>query len=249
MKEYKEFFFSNLKKMFVDFKDPEKRKKQIPNYLTFSRALAPIFIIPSILTGNLALATIFTGCFAATDALDGHYARKYNATSKFGKELDPIVDKIFAGSIIIPLTIINPVFLVTLIGEASIAAVGIKTKKDGCPTNASIIGKIKTVALSTLIASAYGTMAFGWNPAIVTGLLATTTVLQGAAVIDYYKKYKTDMKNKEMIDTIEFDVDKEIEKDKQKEYEKEICKTLDQPHDLLKDVEEIDKPLIKEKKD
>ena len=91
-KKYKE----DIKNCFKDLKDKDKRIKQIPNLLTASRLLAPLFIVPAAFSGNIPLAILFTCLFEATDALDGFAARKLNAVSEFGKDLDPIVDKIFA---------------------------------------------------------------------------------------------------------------------------------------------------------
>ena len=96
------------KKCIKELKNKETRKKQIPNLLTASRLLSPIFIIPTALSGNIMKTFMFTTLFAATDALDGHFARKYNSTSEFGRELDPLTDKIFALSLLIPLLTFNP---------------------------------------------------------------------------------------------------------------------------------------------
>ena len=91
-KKYKEDALNCLR----DLKDPKKRIKQIPNLLTASRAIGPFFIVPTALMGNLPAAALLTVLFAATDGLDGFFARKLDATSDFGRELDPIVDKFFA---------------------------------------------------------------------------------------------------------------------------------------------------------
>ena len=81
MKEYCQYFFKNIKKMFSDIKDKNARKKQIANYLTFSRLLAPFIIIPVVLNNNFYLALILTSLFALTDTLDGYFARKYKIYS------------------------------------------------------------------------------------------------------------------------------------------------------------------------
>ena len=85
-------FVSEGKNCINEFKNKETRHKQIPNAFTASRLFAPLFIIPSALSCNLILTALFAGGFAFTDACDGYYARKYNAQSEFGRELDPITD-------------------------------------------------------------------------------------------------------------------------------------------------------------
>ena len=118
-KKYKE----DIKNCFKDLKDKDKRIKQIPNLLTASRLLAPLFIVPAAFSGNIPLAILFTCLFELTDALDGFAARKLNAVSEFGKDLDPIVDKIFAAGLMIPLIIKFPAVTACIFNEALIPAI------------------------------------------------------------------------------------------------------------------------------
>ena len=39
---------------------------------------------------------------------DGYFAKKFDAASEFGRKLDPITDKVFALSLLIPLAVSNP---------------------------------------------------------------------------------------------------------------------------------------------
>ena len=76
--------------------------KLIPNILTFARfALTIVFLImilysPSTENNSLFLDIAFVVFVAAglTDIVDGHIARKLNVTSKFGRMLDPLADKV-----------------------------------------------------------------------------------------------------------------------------------------------------------
>ena len=65
--------------------------------LTFTRiALIPVFVIAFYLPvswASFASALIFS-IAAATDWLDGYYARKLNQSSAFGAFLDPVADKL-----------------------------------------------------------------------------------------------------------------------------------------------------------
>src|SRR5690242_8453692 len=73
---------------------------KLPNALTILRiALVPVFAIAFVLPGTAARLIAFAVFCAAgiSDALDGFAARKLNASSDFGRMLDPIADKILVG--------------------------------------------------------------------------------------------------------------------------------------------------------
>jgi cardiolipin synthase len=73
----------------------------LPNLLTLSRIAAiPALVAlawPRLPATDLAAAVVF-GLAAATDWLDGHLARSRGETSRFGRMLDPIADKLLVGS-------------------------------------------------------------------------------------------------------------------------------------------------------
>ncbi|MCU0916546.1 MAG: CDP-alcohol phosphatidyltransferase family protein [Planctomycetes bacterium] len=74
----------------------------MPNILTFMRLgltlvfLAMLLHWPNVTTGPWFLDVAFVLFVIAglTDVVDGHIARRWNATSKFGRMIDPLVDKI-----------------------------------------------------------------------------------------------------------------------------------------------------------
>ena len=76
--------------------------KQIPNILTFSRLVLTIVFLVMILyvpyVTNLSMfldiAFIIFVISGLTDIFDGIAARRLNVTSKFGRMLDPFVDKV-----------------------------------------------------------------------------------------------------------------------------------------------------------
>jgi CDP-diacylglycerol--glycerol-3-phosphate 3-phosphatidyltransferase len=76
--------------------------KQVPNILTFGRLVLTILFLgmllysPCALNRTLLLDTAFTIFVIAglTDIADGPIARKLNVTSKFGRMLDPLADKV-----------------------------------------------------------------------------------------------------------------------------------------------------------
>jgi len=76
--------------------------KLLPNILTLMRlGLSVIFLImilysPQVENLSLFLDVAFVLFIVAalTDVVDGHVARRFNATSKFGRMIDPLVDKV-----------------------------------------------------------------------------------------------------------------------------------------------------------
>jgi CDP-diacylglycerol---glycerol-3-phosphate 3-phosphatidyltransferase len=73
------------------------RKRFVPNILTIFRVLiTPACLYFILSTGNYfnLIAMILFLIASLTDAVDGWYARKYDATTEFGKFLDPLADKI-----------------------------------------------------------------------------------------------------------------------------------------------------------
>lgn len=189
---------ADIKECFNDLKHKETRKKQIPNLLTASRMFAPLFIVPAALSGNFLLATLLTAGFSATDGLDGYFARKYNAISEFGKDLDPFCDKIFAGGLILPLIYFYPLLTINLGLEAIISRINYTSKVNGNVPRTNIIGKIKTCALSVMLIAGYVSHTYVIPEYIIPTLLATTAGLQVATASLYYKTYKkSESKKKE----------------------------------------------------
>ena len=78
--------------------------KLLPNFLTLFRifmipALVIVYLIPGPLGHWLAVLIFYLA--AITDYLDGWFARKLEATSEFGRMLDPIADKLMVVAVII----------------------------------------------------------------------------------------------------------------------------------------------------
>ena len=76
--------------------------KLLPNILTLMRLvlsfifLAMILYAPQVENRTLFLDVAFVLFVVAglTDVVDGHVARRFNATSRFGRMIDPLVDKV-----------------------------------------------------------------------------------------------------------------------------------------------------------
>lgn len=80
-----------------------------PNKLTMARILLiPVFVLFFYLEGimplwNIAAMVVFI-IAGITDIWDGHYARKHNLVTDFGKLMDPMADKLLTNTAFILLT-------------------------------------------------------------------------------------------------------------------------------------------------
>lgn len=80
-------------------------KRQVPNALTMSRVVMAAALVALLATGpdlhgrtgvqpTILLAALLFVLAAATDALDGYLARKWQVVSVFGRVMDPFADKL-----------------------------------------------------------------------------------------------------------------------------------------------------------
>ena len=158
-KDFKEFI-NGFKTMFTDLKTKGRRHKQIPNLITLSRLMLSCFIPPLVLSGGIVPAGIVALVALGTDFVDGTVARKLNAISEFGKNLDPVCDKLSAAILLTPLMIkASPLITLSLCAnlglEAGISLVNLNSKAKGNMPRTTILGKIKTASLSALLVSSY----------------------------------------------------------------------------------------------
>ena len=150
-----------VKEFWHEFKEQAKSikkngiKKQIPNILTFSRALAPLVVVPTILIGRIDIAICELILFEITDYLDGRLARKFNCVSDFGVKLDAVCDTLFALGIMIPAIIKYPVLLINLLLELCISYINMLSELKNNNPKSNAIGKIKTAFLSITLVLAY----------------------------------------------------------------------------------------------
>ena len=197
-----------------EFKNPQTRKKQIPNLFTASRLFAPFFIIPTALSGNLPLTAIFVTTFALTDAADGYFARKYNATSEFGRKLDALTDKLFAASLLIPLTITNPILLTVFTMEGVISGVNVYSQLADNTPKTEYIGKIKTAALFSTIGLNYISLVTNIPNLALNIMTGSTVVLQlltAAKYLDVLSVKEHEKGLNESKTKIELDIPTELE--------------------------------------
>ena len=121
----------------------------LPNKLTMLRMLMiPVFIV-ILMTGHYYISAIVFILASATDALDGHIARKYNLVTNFGKIMDPLADKLFVISALICMVQLGDVagWMVIVILAREFTVTGLRTvaAAQGIVIAAGWSGKFKTV--------------------------------------------------------------------------------------------------------
>ncbi len=193
------------------------KKENVPNFLCYLRiAAAPfvmaLLVISALFTGGgyvtfTVLSGVVFGAAMITDALDGHYARKYGLISDKGKILDPLADKVLilgamfafmlreliVGALglwfIIPLSII-------VAREVTVSLLRKYTAKKGAVIGASIWGKVKTCVQSVAVAISYFAALFNLNTVIfaVICLAGAVTLI---SLFPYLKMYLTKLKELE----------------------------------------------------
>ncbi|WP_175576462.1 CDP-diacylglycerol--glycerol-3-phosphate 3-phosphatidyltransferase [Alkalihalobacterium alkalinitrilicum] len=183
----------------------------VPNQITISRiCLIPIFMIFLIVPmdfGNLSIlgthipvshfiAAIVFIIAAATDWLDGYYARKYKLVTNLGKFLDPLADKLLITAALISLVELQmaPAWMVIVILSREFAVTGVRlvAAADGSVIAASPLGKIKTVfqiiAISALMLHNFPFAPLDFPFGMLMLWIATLlTIISG---IDYFMKNK-----------------------------------------------------------
>ncbi len=198
LKEQWEKYKQQFKEAIADLKTKGRRKYQIPNILTSMRLLAPFFILPAAFTGNVPLVFVFVGTFSVTDLLDGFIARKFHLTSDLGRDLDAFCDKIFAGTLLLGSSFMNPTLLFNFGLEALIAGTNTKAKLEGMDVRSLLIGKVKTFFLFPLIGLGFVSKELPIEMVVQSGVVATA-LLQIVTFHSYQRKYKEYKEEKERI--------------------------------------------------
>lgn len=185
--------------------------KQIPNILTLSRLVLTVVVLVMILyapyvenqSSFLDIAFVLFVISGLTDIADGIAARRLNVASKFGRMLDPLVDKILVCGAFICFAIIDEPKLFSLSGpllalihwlvagiliarEAYVTILRHIAEAKGINFAATISGKLKmftqTFAIGTvLIKMAHvPTATWGyWFTTITFIVMIVTTVFSG----------------------------------------------------------------------
>jgi CDP-diacylglycerol--serine O-phosphatidyltransferase len=72
-------------------------KKQIPNLFTLLNLLSGVLAVIMAATDNLIVAAFFVFLGIFFDFFDGFFARKFNVSGEFGKQLDSLADMVTSG--------------------------------------------------------------------------------------------------------------------------------------------------------
>ena len=156
----------------------------IPNQLTMGRIIMiPIFIVVYMLGYNYWAAAIFIVA-AATDALDGHLARKWNLISNFGKIMDPLADKLLVMAALVCMVEIGTVagwMVIVILGrEFLISGFRAVAAAQGIVIAAGTTGKIKTILQMVAIPLL---LLENWPFALFTSIPVDQIILWAAVVM------------------------------------------------------------------
>ncbi len=172
----------------------------LPNKLTILRILLiPMFIV-LLMNGYYYSAGILFIIASATDAMDGHIARKYNLITNFGKIMDPLADKLLVTSAMICLVELGAVagwmVIVILAREFIITGLRAVAAGEGIIIAAGKSGKIKTVlqmvSLSVILLR-------DWPFSIFTDLPIGNYLLWIAVIATIYSGIEYILQNKQIF--------------------------------------------------
>jgi CDP-diacylglycerol--glycerol-3-phosphate 3-phosphatidyltransferase len=148
-------------------------------------------------------ALVLFSCAVVTDMLDGYYARRYNAVTKWGAFLDPVADKFLVLSAFVAFWVkgLVPLWMVVLIviRDVVVTALRLRLVAQNVSLRTSSIAKYKTglqfvaiylLFVYTMVAS--GDKSSEWLHRVsylVTGVLYGMLVLTYYSGIDYVYRY------------------------------------------------------------
>ncbi len=165
----------------------------IPNSITLARIFSVPLIVWLILREEMFIAFVLFVLGGLSDALDGLIAKQFNLTTRLGKYLDPLADKILLVAIYITLGIKQdiPSWLVILVVSRDLLIVGGIIFSYLMGTRITIhpvrISKINTFCQIFLAALILGAAAFklelGLLQIVSVYMVAITTILSGYSYV------------------------------------------------------------------
>lgn len=184
--------------------------KLLPNILTFMRlCLTVVFLLMILYSPGIGHRSLFLdGAFVLfvvaglTDIVDGIVARRFNATSKFGRMVDPLVDKVLVCGTFIVLALIGEpklfglprialalihwfIVAVLVLREAYVTVLRHMAEAKGVNFAATVSGKLKMLTQSfaigtVLIKMAHVKAAWGdWFTAATFAVMVVITAVSG----------------------------------------------------------------------
>jgi len=178
-----------------------------PNKLTILRIImAPVFLFFLLckLPFNYFFALVIFAAASATDAIDGHLARKHNLVTNFGKFLDPLADKILVFSALIAfidMGLASSVAIVIMMArEFLVTSLRLVASDNGTVIAASKLGKLKTaMTMASIVIILCLLSVSQFVPFITYGLLTavSNTLIWLSAVITLLSGAEYLIKNRE----------------------------------------------------
>jgi CDP-diacylglycerol--glycerol-3-phosphate 3-phosphatidyltransferase len=162
----------------------------LPNALTMLRILAVPVVVVALLgetpNGDVIAAAVFA-LAAATDGLDGYFARSRGSVTTFGKLMDPIADKLLIAAALIALVSLDRlaawIAMVIIAREFAVTGLRLVAAEQGVVIQASWLGKIKT---TLQIAAIICLIAFDPAPLAVDLLVYAAVAVTLISGIDYF---------------------------------------------------------------
>lgn len=169
----------------------------VPNVISGVRLLvsAAVFVLLALQWWGWGLAAFVLA--ASTDAVDGWYARRYNAISVLGRVLDPLVDKVLVcGTYVMlaavpatggqPGAIVAWMAVVVVVRELVVTGVRGEMERQGIDFSAGFTGKLKMILQSVAIAAdmiVRGDLAASLGEGLAGGLATTASVTAWIAIV------------------------------------------------------------------
>ena len=176
----------------------------LPNKITIFRVcMIPVFLVfmlvPGIPYGNYIATAVFA-IACASDALDGHIARKHNLITNFGKFMDPLADKLLVCSALICFVELSymPAWMVIIIiaREFIISGFRLIASDNGVVIAASVWGKFKTIAQMIACILLIIQLPFGWVDVVEQIFIWLSLVLTVVSLCEYVWKNRAVLKEK-----------------------------------------------------
>jgi CDP-diacylglycerol--glycerol-3-phosphate 3-phosphatidyltransferase len=153
--------------------------------------------VPGIPYGNYIATAVFA-IACASDALDGHIARKHNLVTNFGKFMDPLADKLLVCSALICFVELSymPAWIVIVIiaREFIISGFRLIASDNGVVIAASYWGKFKTIAQMIACILLIIQLPFAWADVAEQIFIWLALVLTVVSLCEYIWKNRNVLK-------------------------------------------------------
>jgi len=161
----------------------------LPNLLSFARLILAPYIFLLLWQHNYRNALVLFAIAGITDGLDGFFARRFGAGSRFGAHLDPVADKILLSGTILVLALTGAIegwVAVMVIGRDVLILIfaGVLWNRPRRNFTPSAWGKASTVAQIAFVLA----VVAGLANSLVVVLKALTVALTVWSGIDYAKR-------------------------------------------------------------